>query len=83
MRNQKIRTMVLTAIGLIAFTSSMEQFLLRRLNHLETVLMGAAALAMFWPIYWLSIIGLLVFLAMLGTQWLKQRHHHGVEASAA
>jgi len=76
-------TMVLTGFGLVAFTSSMEQFLLRRLNHLETVLMGSAALAMFWPIYWLSIIGLLVFLAMLGTQWLKQRQHQRVEASPA
>ena len=76
-------TMVLTALGLIAFTSSMEQFLLRRLNHLETVLMGAAALAMFWPIYWLSIIGVVVFLTMLGMQWLKQRQHQGVETSPA
>jgi len=78
-----VLTMVLTALGLIAFTSSMEQFLLKRLNHFETLLMGAAALAMFWPIYWLSILGLLVFLIMLSMQWLKQRQHKSAEISPA
>jgi TRAP-type uncharacterized transport system fused permease subunit len=66
-------TMVITAIGLIAFTSSLERFLLRDLNIFETILMGGASLAMFWPIVWLNILGLLLFLSMLGIQWVQKR----------
>jgi TRAP transporter 4TM/12TM fusion protein len=68
-----VLTMVLTALGLISFTSCMEGFLIRRLKIYESVLMGAASLSMLWPIYWLSIVGAAVFLVMLGLQWLEQR----------
>jgi TRAP-type uncharacterized transport system fused permease subunit len=66
-------TMLLTALGLIAFTSSMERFLLRKLTIYEAVIVGAASLAMFWPIYWLSFAGAGVFLLILGLQWLEQK----------
>jgi TRAP transporter 4TM/12TM fusion protein len=78
-----ILTMLLTAFGLIAFTSSMEQYLLRKLRVAETILMGSAALAMLWPIYWLSLLGLLVFLFMLGTQWVQRRREQALEVSPA
>jgi len=68
-----ILTMALTAFGLIAFAGCLERYLLRRLSILETGILGLAALAMFWPIYWLSIVGAVLFLAMLGFQWLQAR----------
>ena len=68
-----ILTMALTAFGLIAFAGCLERYLLRRLSIFETGILGLAALAMFWPIYWLSIVGAVLFLAMLGFQWLQAR----------
>ncbi|MBN2124064.1 MAG: TRAP transporter permease [Deltaproteobacteria bacterium] len=68
-----VLTMALTALGLIAFTASMEQFLLRDLRIWETLLVGACALAMFWPIYWLSLLGAAIFLLILGLQWSQTR----------
>ncbi len=62
-------TMLLTTLGLIAFTSAMERYLLRKLGWIETVLMWGASLAMFWPIYWLSIVGAVVFIAIIVLQW--------------
>ncbi|MBN2420510.1 MAG: TRAP transporter permease [Deltaproteobacteria bacterium] len=68
-----VATMLLTALGLVAFTSSMEGYLLRKLSIYETVIVGAASLAMFWPIYWLSFAGAGVFLVILALQWLEQK----------
>ena len=68
-----VLTMILTAIGLVGFTSCIEGFLLRKLNIVEIILIGAASLAMFWPIYWLSVLGALVFLTILIIQMLQQR----------
>jgi TRAP transporter 4TM/12TM fusion protein len=68
-----ILTMALTALGLIAFAGCLERYLFRRLSILETGILGLAALAMFWPIYWLSIVGAVLFLVMLAFQWLEVR----------
>jgi TRAP transporter 4TM/12TM fusion protein len=79
---QVILTMVLTALGLIAFTACMEQYLMRKLSIIETGIVGLAALAMLWPIYWLSIVGAVLFLAILAFQWLQARRTATVESPA-
>ena len=79
---QVILTMVLTALGLIAFTACMEQYLLRKLSIIETGILGLTALAMFWPIYWLSIAGAVLFLAILASQWLQSRRTATAESPA-
>jgi TRAP transporter 4TM/12TM fusion protein len=79
---QVILTMVLTALGLIAFTACMEQYLVRKLSIIETGIVGLAALAMLWPIYWLSIVGAVLFLAILAFQWLQARRTATVESPA-
>jgi len=68
-----VATMLLTALGLVAFTSSLEGYLVRKLTIYETVIIGAASLAMFWPIYWLSFAGAGVFLVILVLQWLERK----------
>jgi len=68
-----ILTIGLTALGLIAFASALEGFLLRRLHPLEWALMYAAGLALFWPVYWLSIIGAVIFLIIWGVQFFEVR----------
>jgi TRAP transporter 4TM/12TM fusion protein len=77
-----ILTMVLTALGLVAFTACMEQYLLKKLSVVETTTLGLAALAMFWPIYWLSIAGAVFFLAILALQWLQARRTSAAESAA-
>jgi TRAP transporter 4TM/12TM fusion protein len=78
-----VLTMGLTALGLIAFTSSMEQFLLRRLNVPETLLVGMSALGMLWPNYWLSLSGASMFLLILGVQWFQNRKNLSPESASA
>jgi TRAP-type uncharacterized transport system fused permease subunit len=68
-----VLTVVLTAIGLIAFASALEGYLLRRLRPLEWALMYASALALFWPIYWLSLIGAAFFIVIWAIQWFEIR----------
>lgn len=68
-----VLTMVLTTLGLVCFAACMEGFLISRLNFVEIALLAAASLAMFWPIYWLSIAGAAVFLVILGLQWMGAR----------
>jgi len=75
-----VLTMLLTALGLIAFTSSMESFLIRKLTIYETVIVGAASLSMFWPIYWLSITGAVVFLTILVIQLLEWKRGKNISA---
>ncbi|MEA1921392.1 MAG: TRAP transporter permease [Pseudomonadota bacterium] len=66
-----IMTMFFTTIGLIAFTSAMERFLLKRLNLIETLLMTAAALALFWPNYALSGGGAVLLALITGRQYFS------------
>ena len=65
-----IMTMFFTTIGLIAFTSFLERFLFKRLSLMETLLMGSAALALFWPNYLISCAGTLLLAGIAGRQWL-------------
>jgi len=66
-----IMTTFFTTIGLIAFTSAMERFLFKRLNIIETLLMAAAALALFWPNYALSGGGAILLAIIAGRQWFS------------
>jgi TRAP transporter 4TM/12TM fusion protein len=68
--SEVVMTTFFTVIGLIAFTSCMERFLFQSLNLLETLLMAAAALALFWPDYALSGAGTLLLALLAGRQWL-------------
>jgi TRAP transporter 4TM/12TM fusion protein len=69
--DEVILTIILTGLGLIAFAAAMERFLLRRLNIPETIFLGGAAIAMFWPVYWLSIAGALFFIFLVIFQGLQ------------
>ncbi len=71
--SEVIMTTFFTVIGLIAFTSCMERFLFQRLNLLETLLMTAAALALFWPDYAISGGGTLLLIILAGRQWFANR----------
>jgi len=72
-----IMTTFFTTIGLIAFTSTMERFLFRKLNLIETLLMAAAALALFWPNYALSGVGAVILALIAGRQWLGMERVKG------
>jgi len=72
-----IMTTFFTTIGLIAFTSTMERFLFRKLNLIETLLMAAAALALFWPNYALSGGGTIILALVAGRQWLGMKRVKG------
>jgi len=75
--SEVIMTTFFTTIGLIAFTSTMERFLFRKLNLIETLLMAAAALALFWPNYALSGGGTIILALIAGRQWLGMERVKG------
>jgi TRAP transporter 4TM/12TM fusion protein len=64
-------TIAFTAFGLVAFTSAMERFLIRKLSIFEVSIMLAASLAMLWPNYWISAAGLAAFAAIAAIQWMR------------
>ena len=68
-----VLTVALTTVGLVAFASALEAFLLRPMRGLELILMYGAALALFWPIYWLSLVGFAIFFLILGVQFFQAR----------
>lgn len=67
--SEVIMTTFFTTIGLIAFTSTMERFLFKRLNLIETLLMAVAALTLFWPNYGLSCGGAVILALISGRQY--------------
>ena len=56
-----VETMIVTMLGLIAFASAIERYLLRRATWAETLLFWLAAAGLFWPSYWTDIAGLAAF----------------------
>jgi len=56
---------VSTTLGLIAFASGLERYLLRKATWLETILLWLAAAGFFWPEYSADLAGLLVFAAVV------------------
>ena len=75
-----VMTMFFTTIGLIAFTSAMERFLFKRLNLIETLLMAAAALALFWPNYALSGGGTVLLAIIAGRQYFSMNSKKAIPA---
>jgi TRAP transporter 4TM/12TM fusion protein len=65
-------TMVVTALGLVAFASTIERYLLRPTTWLETVLCGLAAAGLLWPSYWADGCGLALLVIVL----VMQRFYH-------
>ncbi|MGD8703579.1 MAG: TRAP transporter permease [Desulfosarcina sp.] len=61
-------TMVTTMLGLIAFASAIERFLIRPATWPETVLFWIAAAGLFWPQYWADGLGLAAFAAAVAMQ---------------
>jgi TRAP transporter 4TM/12TM fusion protein len=57
-------TMLVTSLGLIAFTSGLSRHLLRRAGPMETVLLWLAAAGLFWPNYWSDGLGLALLLGV-------------------
>ena len=54
-----ILTMITTTLGLVAFASAIERYLLRKATLVETLLFWLAAIGLFWPEYWADIAGLI------------------------
>jgi TRAP transporter 4TM/12TM fusion protein len=55
---QVVWTMLVTMLGLIAFASAIERYLMRRATWIETLLFWLAAAGLFWPSYWTDGLGL-------------------------
>lgn len=51
--------LIATTLGLVAFTSAMERYFMRRAGWLETGLLWIAAAALLWPTYSTDIAGLI------------------------
>ncbi len=60
-----VLTVVTTTLGLVAFASALERYLLRRATWLETILLWLAAAGLFWPDYWADAFGLAAWTAVL------------------
>ena len=60
-----VLTVVTTTLGLVAFASALERYLLRRATWLETILLWLAAAGLFWPAYWADAFGLAAWTAVL------------------
>ena len=61
-------TMATTMLGLIAFASAIERYLIRRATWPETMLFWIAAAGLFWPAYWADGLGLIAFAAAVALQ---------------
>ncbi len=61
-------TMATTMLGLIAFASAIERYLIRRATWPETMLFWIAAAGLFWPAYWADGLGLIAFTAAVALQ---------------
>jgi TRAP-type uncharacterized transport system fused permease subunit len=65
-------TMLSTMLGLVAFTSALERYFMRRATWTETLLFWAAAIGLFWPAYWADAVGMAAFCAAVILQKLHK-----------
>jgi TRAP transporter 4TM/12TM fusion protein len=65
---QVVWTMVVTMLGLIAFASAIERYLMRRATWIETLLFWLAAAGLFWPSYWTDGLGLVALAVVVAMQ---------------
>jgi TRAP transporter 4TM/12TM fusion protein len=65
-------TMLVTALGLVAFASTIERYFLRPATLGETLLLGMASAGLLWPTYWADFCGLALLLAAFWRQYFFQ-----------
>ncbi|PIV23227.1 MAG: permease [Deltaproteobacteria bacterium CG_4_8_14_3_um_filter_45_9] len=69
--SQVLRTVASGTVGLLAFASLFEGYFHRKNTIFEQIMVGAAALGLFWPILWANIVGLLILLTVFFLQRRK------------
>ena len=65
---QVVWTMLVTMLGLIAFASAIERYLMRGATWIETLLFWLAAAGLFWPSYWTDGLGLVALAVVVAMQ---------------
>jgi TRAP-type uncharacterized transport system fused permease subunit len=65
-------TMITTTLGLVAFASAIERYLLRPATWIETLLLWLAAAGLLWPVDLADWIGLAILILAV----LLQKFHH-------
>jgi TRAP transporter 4TM/12TM fusion protein len=65
-----VRTIVFSALGLVAFTSFLEAYLFHRTNLIEWVFMGVATFLLLLPSLYTDLIGVVLFFGVIFTQKL-------------
>jgi len=76
-------TMIVTALGLVAFASCIERYFIRKATWVETGLFLLAAAGLFWPEYWTDIAGIVAFAAAVLLQKLYTPKHLSPVLSAS
>jgi TRAP transporter 4TM/12TM fusion protein len=67
-----VYTMVITALGLVAFAAGLDRFFIRKARWYETLLFCVAAFALLWPKVWLDYAGLFTLVVVVGLQkWTR------------
>jgi len=61
-------TMLTTTLGLVAFAAGIERYFFRKATWLETILFWAAAACLLWPIFWVDMLGLALFVIVIVMQ---------------
>jgi TRAP transporter 4TM/12TM fusion protein len=64
--------MVTTTLGLVAFTSALERYFIRRATWLETGLFTVGAAGLFWPQAWGDLLGFIAFMSAVALQKFRK-----------
>jgi TRAP transporter 4TM/12TM fusion protein len=64
--------MVTTSLGLVAFTSALERYFIRRATWLETGLFTVGAAGLFWPQAWGDLLGFIAFMSAVALQKFRK-----------
>ncbi len=64
--------MVTTSLGLVAFTSALERYFIRRATWLETGLFTVGAAGLFWPQAWGDLLGFIAFMSAVALQRFRK-----------
>ena len=64
--------MVTTSLGLVAFTSALERYFIRRATWLETGLFILGAAGLFWPQAWGDLLGFIAFMTAFALQKFRK-----------
>jgi TRAP transporter 4TM/12TM fusion protein len=66
-------TAAFATLGLFSAAVAFEGYLLRTATIIERIGFAAAGVALFWPVGWMSVLGLVFFAALLGWQYMGMR----------